>query len=89
MVTPKYQTLTCLALRASGNPLPAATKISPADINNEAYEGVLVELNNCTGYQPTIVTATGKLRMENGNCDIRPGIFNLKQQFSTIHKLPI
>ncbi len=70
--------LTSFSIKSSGNPLPAATKISPADINNEAYEGVLVELNNCTVSSTYDSYGNWKVEDGNGSCDIRPGIFNLK-----------
>jgi|GEM_PF-273494 len=62
---------------SSGNTLPAAKAIATNEILDEALEGVLVEVNNCTvtgGYDQY-----GNFSVDDGtgSCDIKTGIYSL------------
>ena len=64
-------------VKSSSNPLPETAKISSNNVTNEAYEGVLVEVNNCSVSSVFDVYGNWWVNDGSGACEIRPGIFNL------------
>jgi predicted phosphodiesterase len=74
----EISTLTSFSVISSNNPLPPTTKITTAQVRSEDYEGVLVEVNNCTA--TTTFDSYGNWWVNDGSgaCEIRPGIYNLK-----------
>lgn len=69
--------LTSLEVISSSNSLPKATKISTNNVTDEAYESVLVEVNNCS--VSSVYDGYGNFWLNDGSgvCEIRQGIFNL------------
>ncbi len=63
----------------TSNPLPQTATISSADVSCEAYEGVLVEINNCS--VSALYDSWGNWEVNDGSgiCSVRPGIFDLEQ----------
>jgi len=63
---------------SSSNPLPEPVLIPTNDVTSEAYECVLVKVNNCNVY--SVYDNYGNFAVNDGSgyCEIRPGIFNLK-----------
>jgi len=81
--------LTSFSIASSGNTLPPATIISTSDVTNEAYEGVLVNLIDCN--VSTLFDNNGNWWVNDGSgaCEIRPGIYNLKNDgFPLIDNYP-
>jgi predicted phosphodiesterase len=74
---------------SSGNAVPSAVKIATNEVGNEAYEGVLVELNNCNASTEFSSIATWNVNDGSGDCEIRTGMYNLKDDgFSLIINYP-
>lgn len=81
--------ITSFEVKSTGNPLPETAKITTANITAEAYEGVLVEVNNCnaTGNYDSF----GNFSVNDGSSlgHIRTGIFSLKNvEFPVIQNYP-
>ena len=71
--------LSSFEIVSSNNPLPKPTKISTKDISNEAYEGVLVELNTCTVSSAYDAWGNWKVNDGSGQGEISTEIFNLME----------
>jgi len=69
--------LTAYSTVSSSNPLPAATIITSSQVTDEAYEGVLVEINNCSASEGFDAFGNWKANDGSGECIIRSGIYNL------------
>lgn len=69
--------VTSFQVISSGNDLPDAVSISTNEIENEEFEGVLVEVNNCA--VSTVFDQNGNFAVNDGtgSCEIRPGIYSL------------
>ncbi len=62
----------------SSNPLPIATNITSAQVADEAYEGVLVEVSNCSVTGVYDSYGNWIINDGSGDCVIRDGIYNLQ-----------
>jgi len=63
----------------SGNVVPAPELVSSNDIsNNEAYEGVLVQISNCSANEAFDAYGNWLANDGSGNCEVRTGIFSLQ-----------
>ena len=81
--------LNSFEVKSSSNPLPETAKISSNNVTDEAYESVLVEVNNCS--VSSVYDGYGNWWVNDGSgaCEIRPGIFNLMDYgFPTIQDYP-
>jgi predicted phosphodiesterase len=76
----EIKSLTSFNIISSGNPLPETTNIGTNEVTNEAYEGVLVELNNCS--VSTEFDLGGAWWVNDGSnaCEIRTGMYNLQDE---------
>jgi len=74
----EISTLTSFSVINSNNALPPATKITTTQVKSEAYEGVLAEVNNCTATTTFDNYGNWSVNDGSGACEIRPGIYNLK-----------
>lgn len=74
----ELKSLTAFEIISSSNPLPPPAQISTAQVTEEAYEGVFVEINNCT--VTSLYDAYGNWAVNDGSgeCTLRDGIFNLQ-----------
>lgn len=69
--------VTSYSVISTGNSLPPATKIAASDVSNEAYEGVLVEVNVCEVSTAPDYAGNWQVNDGSGACEILPGMFNL------------
>ncbi|OFX23818.1 MAG: hypothetical protein A2041_00935 [Bacteroidetes bacterium GWA2_31_9b] len=72
----EIQNLSSFQVKSTSNILPETAKISTNEVTAEAYEGVLVEVNNAAVSQ--IFDSYGNWWVNDGSgaCEIRPGIYN-------------
>jgi len=85
----EIKSLTSFSVKSTGNPLPETAKITTTQIWWEAYEGVLVEINNSN--VSTVFDGNGNWKVDDGSgeCEISTGIFNLKDYgFPVIQNYP-
>jgi predicted phosphodiesterase len=70
--------LTSFEIKSTSNTLPETAKITTVNVTNEAYEGVLVELNNSN--VSTVFDELENWRVDDGSgdCEISTGFFKLK-----------
>lgn len=81
--------LTSYSVKSTSNPLPETAKIPTADISSEAYEGVFVEVNDCS--VSNVFDEYGNWSVDDGSgaCQIRPGIYALmNEDFPLIQTYP-
>ena len=69
--------LSSLQVVSVGNSLPPATVISTNEVENEDYEGVLVEVNSCS--VSSTLDEYGNFAVDDGagSCEIKTGIYSL------------
>lgn len=76
--------LTSFEVISSGNPLPNPEPVNTANIINEEYEGVLIQVNNCNVTEGFDSYGMIKVDDSSGECDIRTGIYNLMDENFTL-----
>lgn len=64
----------------SGNPIPDPTNILTANVSDEAYEAVLVKINNCAVTGEFDDYGNWKANDGSGDCFVRSGIYNLQSE---------
>jgi len=74
----EIKNLSSYTVISSSNPVPEPVHVSTNDVTSEAYECVLVKVNNSNVY--SVYDNYGNFAVNDGSgyCEIRPGIFNLK-----------
>jgi predicted extracellular nuclease len=70
--------LTSLQIVSSSNTLPEVVAISTSNVNNEEYEGAFVEITNSSVSAGFDDYGNFSVDDGGGSCDIRSGIYNLK-----------
>ena len=80
----EVKNLTSFAIISSSNTLPPTANISTADVTSEAYEGVLVEINDCSVASLYDSYGNWEVNDGSGNCSVRPGIFNLQEYLNDL-----
>ncbi len=81
--------LSSFEVKSTSNPLPVTTKISTAQITDEAYEGVFVEMNDCSVSLGFDSYGNWKVNDGSGDGDVRPGIYDLQDEgFSLVVDYP-
>jgi predicted phosphodiesterase len=71
--------LTSFSIKSSGNTLPVVVQISTNNVASEAYEGVLVEVNNCNVSSAYDSWGNWDVDDGSGKCEISTGIFKLEE----------
>lgn len=85
----EMKSLTSYAVKSTGNSLPETAKISSNEVTAEAYEGVLVEVNNCSVSSVFDTWGNWFVNDGSGACEISTGIFKLKEYgFPLIENYP-
>ena len=74
----EIKNLLSFEVKSSSNPLPVPTSISTAQVTDEAYEGVYVEIINCSVSQSFDDYGNWKANDGSGQCLVSSGIFNLE-----------
>lgn len=69
--------LTSFEVKSTLNPMPPTAKISTANVTAEAYEGVLVELNDCNVSSTYDLSGNWNVDDGSGACEISTWVFNL------------
>jgi len=69
--------LSSFEVKTTSNTLPEAVIISTTDALTEAYEGVLIEVDNCNVSSVFDEYGTWMINDGSGNCEIRYGIYSL------------
>jgi predicted phosphodiesterase len=72
--------LTAYSTVSSSNSLPAETIITSAQVTDEAYEGVLVEITDCFVSGEYDNNGNWKVNDGSGECIIQPEFFNLENE---------
>ena len=74
----ELKSLTSFETISSFNPLPQPAPINTSQVTDEAYEGVFVEINNCS--VSSVYDAYGNWSINDGSGEsvVRDGIFNLQ-----------
>lgn len=76
--------LTLYEVISSGNSLPNPEPVNTANVLNEEYEGVLIQVNNCNVTEGFDSYGMIKVDDSSGECDIRTGIYNLMDENFTL-----
>lgn len=84
----EIKSLTLFSVITSGNILPPAININTNDVTVEAYEGVLVELNNCNVSSVFDYNGNWNVNDGSGDCEIRTGMYSLQEDFSITQTYP-
>lgn len=87
--TTEIKDLTAFSVISSSNPQPAYAQISTGEVGDEAYEGVLAELNNCeiaSGYDQY---GSFWVNDGSGECTVSAGRYSLQEDgFPAIESYP-
>lgn len=82
--------ISSFTIQSYGNTLPPTAKISTIEVYDEAYEGVLVELNNCNVSSTFDYSGVWWVNDGSGACEIRTGMYNLQADgFPLLNNYPL
>ncbi|MBU8892796.1 MAG: metallophosphoesterase [Bacteroidales bacterium] len=76
----ELKNLSSFEVKSTSNPVPETVKISTAQITDEAYEGVLVEVNDCSVSGEFDNSGNWKVNDGSGENEIRSGIYDLQDE---------
>lgn len=80
--------LTSYSVESQGHTLPGPVNISTNEVYSEAYEGVLIQLNDCAVSSTYDQYNNWRVDDGSGECELRSAIYNLKDDLELYNNYP-